>query len=46
MTLMKNKRFPRGEANVNSRDVATWEAAGWEAVPTPEKPKFKKKESD
>lgn len=34
MTIkMKNKRFPNGEANVKSRDVATWKAAGWVAEP-------------
>ena len=33
---MKNKRF-RGEANVKSRDVATWEAAGWVAQQKPRK---------
>ncbi|RDC59787.1 hypothetical protein HME9302_00982 [Alteripontixanthobacter maritimus] len=30
---MKNKRFPHGEANVKLREVSTWEAAGWVAVP-------------
>ena len=42
---MKNKRF-RGEANVKSRDVPTWEAAGWEAVPEPPKKTTSKKETD
>jgi|GEM_PF-2460160 len=32
---MTNKRFPNGSATPESRDVATWEAAGWVAVPEP-----------
>lgn len=45
---MTNKRFPNGEANVNPRDVATWEAAGWVAAPKPKSTKqtTEKKDDD
>jgi len=42
MVKMKNKRFPRGEANVAPRDVAKWEAAGWVAERKPSKSTSKK----
>lgn len=42
---MTNKRFPNGEANVKSRDVATWKAAGWVAERKP-KTTPKNKEDD